>query len=129
VPNFHLDTNVCIDLIRGRARGRGLPDVSSCRISAIVEAELWTGVAKSSDPASAAKILRRFLDAIATVSFDSAAGESYGELRGQLERDGTPIGALDQLIAAQARSAGVTLLTANLREFERVEGLKCRPWA
>lgn len=125
---YHLDTNVCIDLMRGKKRGDRLPAASLCRISAIVEAELWMGVNKGADPAGAGKTLRAFLDIIDTVPFDSAASEEYGRVRGQLERDAMPIGALDQPNAAHARSTGAALLAANLRDFRKVGGLAIHPW-
>lgn len=125
---YFLDSNVCIDLLRGRARGRRLPDFAQCRISSIVTAELWTGVQKSADPETGRKVLQLFLELFIIVPFDPAASEAYGEIRARLEQAGTPIGALDQLIAAHARSAGATLLTANLKEFKRVPGLKCHAW-
>ena len=52
----------------------------------------------------------------------------YGEIRSDLERKGTPIGSLDTLIAAHAKSLGLTLVTNNEKEFNRVEGLKIENW-
>ncbi|RRJ95420.1 type II toxin-antitoxin system VapC family toxin [Opitutaceae bacterium TAV4] len=123
-----LDTNVCIDLLRGRARGRRLPACTQCRLSSIVVAELWTGVHKSSDLEKHRKSLMAFLDLFEVLRFDEEAARHYGEIRAHLEGAGTPIGPLDQLIASQARSQGGALLTANLREFQRVPGLVCLAW-
>jgi tRNA(fMet)-specific endonuclease VapC len=125
---YFLDTNVCIDLLRGKARGRRLPAYAQCQLSSIVAAELWTGAHKSADPTASTKLLQSFLELFTIAPFDAAAGEAYGEIRAQLEKARTPIGSLDQLIAAHGRSAGATLLTANLREFKRVPGLKCHAW-
>ena len=58
-----------------------------------------------------------------------AAAQRYGELRAHLERQGTPIGPLDQQIAAHALALGITLVTNNLREFDRVPGLRLENWA
>lgn len=128
MPRYFLDTNVCIDLLRGKARGRRLPAYTDCDLSAIVAAELWTGAAKSADAATARKTVAAFLALFTIVPFDAVAAESYGEVRARLERQGTPIGALDELIAAHALAAGAELLTANLKDFRRVPGLKCRAW-
>ena len=61
--------------------------------------------------------------------FDEADARAAGEVRAQLERVGQPIGAYDALIAGQAVRRGLTLVTANAREFERVDGLMCEDWA
>lgn len=123
-----LDTNVCIDLLRGKVRGRKLPGYAQCRLSSVVVAELWTGVHKSADPEKPRRSLTAFLDLFEVLPFDEEAARHYGEIRAHLEASGTRIGPLDQLIASQARSQGAALLTANLREFQRVPGLKCHAW-
>lgn len=123
-----LDTNVCIDLLRGRVRGRRLPDTSDCVLSAVVVAELWVGAEKAADPAPQRRAVGVFVDLFRRESFDDNAAQHYGSIRARLEKRGTPIGPLDLLIAAHARSLDATLLTANLREFRRVPGLKCAAW-
>jgi tRNA(fMet)-specific endonuclease VapC len=72
--------------------------------------------------------LTTFLALFQLADFDLAAAIHYAEIRAALEAKGTPIGPLDLLIAAQARSLGATLVTANIREFKRVKGLKVRAW-
>lgn len=123
-----LDTNVCIDLLRGKVRGLRLPGYPQCRLSSIVVAELWAGVCKSQDPDRHRRTLTAFLELFEVVPFDDEAARHYGEIRAHLESAGRPIGPLDQLIAGQVRSRAATLLTANLREFQRVPGLKCMAW-
>lgn len=123
-----LDTNVCIDLLRGKVRGRRLPGYEQCRLPAVVVAELWTGANKSIGPEAHRRTLAAFLELFAIAPFDAAAAKHYGEIRAHLEQAGMPIGPMDLLIAAQARSLNATLLTANLREFRRVPGLKCQAW-
>ncbi len=125
---WHLDTNVCIDLLRGRSRGGTTPPFGQCRLSAVVTAELWTGAAKSANLTAARTRLEAFLGLFEIVPFDAAAGGAYGEIRAHLEKAGTPVGPMDLLIAAHARSAGATLLTANLKEFKRVPGLSSQLW-
>lgn len=63
------------------------------------------------------------------VDFDAAAAVNYGEIRADLEAKGTPIGSLNMLIAAHAKSLELTLVTNNEREFNRVVGLKVENWA
>lgn len=63
------------------------------------------------------------------MEFNAPAAEEYGKIRAQLERKGMPIGPMDLLIAGQARSEGLILVTNNTREFERVEGLRVEDWA
>lgn len=70
----------------------------------------------------------RLVACFSVLPFDGDAASHYGEIRVSLERKGTPIGPLDLLIAAHSRSVGATLVTANAREFQRVEGLQVLAW-
>lgn len=127
-----LDTNVCIDLIRG-THPEVLAKLNRCNpehvgISSIVFAELHVGVCKSSDPARNLEKLTDFCTPLTIVPFDSLAAESYGLVRAHLESAGTPIGPLDTLIAAHALACQCTLVTNNGKEFSRVPGLPCVNW-
>ena len=129
---FMLDTDICVELIRGRAtrvfdRLRKC-DVDDVAISSVTLAELKYGVAKSSRPAHHAVLLAQFCAPLAIVSFDSEAAEIYGTVRAKLERAGTPIGPLDTLIAAHALALGLIVVTNNEREFRRVAGLPVENW-
>ena len=126
--NVLLDTNVCIDLLRGRVRGKRLPRAADCRLSTVVTAELRVGAEKSAQPAAQREAVRTLIDLFRRVPFDDEAARHYGDIRAHLESRGAPIGPLDLLIAAHARSLGANLLTANLGEFNRVPGLKCAAW-
>ena len=97
-------------------------------VSIITVAELHFGAAKSLDPQRNRAALDQFLLPIDILEFDSMAALHYGEIRQRLEKAGTPIGPLDTLIAAHARSVNVTLVTNNLSEFRRVTGLKVEDW-
>ena len=130
--DYLLDTNVCIQIIRGQ-----VPDASSpvskaalewITISSITLAELEVGVAKSARPAEQRRQVDEFLGEVTVLDFDRKAALHYGEIRADLERRGRTIGPLDLLIAAHARSLAATIVTANLREFKRVPGLKCLAW-
>src|SRR5262245_21078745 len=129
---FILDTDVCIDLLRGYAppaeSTSGRIPLAGSGISSITVAELETGVVKARSPERPRRQLESLLDQVAIMDFDRLAARHYGEIRGHLERAGTTIGPLDLLIAAHARSRGARLVTANLREFGRVPGLRCVRW-
>jgi tRNA(fMet)-specific endonuclease VapC len=130
---YLLDTSICIYLIEKRP-----PELLArfCEhapgeigVSAITVAELQYGVQKSQHAAQNQEALDRFLAPLVIVDFDEPAAMAYGGIRASLESQGTPIRALDTLIAAQAVSLGVTLVTNNTREFSRVPGLKPENWA
>ncbi len=129
---YLLDTNICIYLIRRRpARVRERFErcaVGDIGLSTVTLAELQYGVAKSAFPARNQEALEAFTLPLAIVPFDAAAAVSYGPVRADLERQGTPIGAMDLLIAAHALSLRVILVTNNTREFARVEGLQVENW-
>ena len=129
---FLLDTNVCIELLRGNAPGvlRRLErcEVGQIAISTITLAELQHGLFKSSDPAGNWEVVMDFCAALEILPFDGRAAETYGRVRTALERAGTPIGPLDTLIAAHALAAGCTLVTSNESEFQRVGGLGVENW-
>lgn len=128
-PAYLLDTSACIPVLRNQTGLGKLPDPALTGIPVIVAAELWTGVKKNltTHPQQAAK-LEAFLSFFSLADFTLEAAIHYAEIRAALEAAGTPIGPLDLLIAAQARSLGATLVTANAAEFKRVKGLKVLVW-
>ncbi len=128
-----LDTNICIYLIKSKPprvleRFRGY-EVGDVGISSITLAELQYGAAKSHFPKRNFRALEKFVLALEVPTLDSQAAAAYGLLRAKLERQGTPIGSMDLLIAAHALSLGVVLVTNNAREFRRVKGLRVENWA
>ena len=94
----------------------------------MVTAELAFGVAKSGSVRNR-QALEMFPAPLVMLPFDDAAVWAYGTLRAELERRGTPIGALDTLIAAHALSQQAQLVTHNTREFAQVPGLYLVDWA
>ena len=130
---FLLDTNICIYIINKKPPGvlQQLKryTVGDIGISSITAAELWFGVEKSMYQEQNGQALRQFLLPLEMVPFNSKAAETYGKIRSQLESSGNPIGALDTLIAAQAVSMGITLVTNNEKEFKRVPQLRIENWA
>ena len=129
---YMLDTNICIYVIKHKSESvfRKLKKIKpeDVCISSITYAELAYGVEKSAQPERNRLALSMMLSSIEIVAFDDAAADEYGEIRAGLERKGTPIGSLDILIAAHARSLGCTLVTNNTKEFCRVEGLEIVNW-
>jgi tRNA(fMet)-specific endonuclease VapC len=128
---YLLDTNICIYIINRRppsvfARFEALR-VGEVGISSISGAELDYGVSKSAS-ARNRQALDKFLAPLDVLPFDADAMRCYGQLCSRLERAGTPIGALDQLIAAHALALDVVLVSNNLREFERIPGLRLENW-
>jgi len=134
--NYLLDTNACIAIINANpvsVRARVAEAVSSGSqifVSAVAAFELWYGVAKSSRPAANAERVEAFFAGpVSILPFEDDDAPTAGRLRADLERAGTPIGAYDLLIAAQARNRRLTLITANVKEFRRVKDLSWEDWA
>jgi tRNA(fMet)-specific endonuclease VapC len=128
---YLLDTSIISDLIRnpqGKAAKR-LAKVGEDNIctSIIVAAELRYGCAKRGSK-RLLKAVEDLLGEINVLPFDVPADAEYGAIRSQLEVAGTPIGGNDLLIAAHARAAGATIVTANVDEFKRVRGLNVENW-
>ncbi|MEA3412313.1 MAG: type II toxin-antitoxin system VapC family toxin [Pseudomonadota bacterium] len=127
-----LDTNICIYIIKHRPpevieRFRNL-HVSEVAVSSVTVLELAFGVNKSRYQEKSVSALSRFLQPLVVVDFNREDGETAGALRADLERRGRPIGPYDLQIAAQALRREITLVTNNLREFERIEGLNLENW-
>jgi tRNA(fMet)-specific endonuclease VapC len=130
--NYMLDTNTCIALIRQKLPGL-LQKVISLQpgeigLSSITVAELQYGVERSQYRERNDAALSQFLLPFEIADFDASSALTYGRLRAELEAHGTPIGALDTLIAAHALTLKVTLVTNNLREFQRVKDLAVENW-
>ncbi len=128
---YLLDTNIISDFIRNpkgrvakRIRGTGRQSVFT---SVIVAAELRFGVAKN----GSLRLERRVeeaLQALEVAPFEPPADTTYASIRASLEMKGNPAGGNDLFIAAHALTLGATLVTANEREFARIEGLHCENW-
>jgi tRNA(fMet)-specific endonuclease VapC len=129
---YLLDTNVCVDYLNGRFPSvvdriqAAAPD--DLATSSIVAAELRFGAEKSRQRVANHARLDVLLSEIRCLDFDLDAARVYGELRSELERRGRPIGAHDLLIAAQAISSSLVLVTDNVREFARIRGLSVENW-
>lgn len=129
---YMLDTSTCIAIIKRRpdtiqARLTAL-SVEEVGISGIVAAELWYGVAFSQKKKQNETALKDFLDYVTVLDWPFEAGKIYGRIRADLKGKGTPIGAMDLLIAAHALFLDAVLVTGNEREFQRVSDLKIENW-
>ena len=129
---YMLDTNICIYAIKHKPeqvfmRLQEHDPIDIC-ISSVTYAELVHGVEKSKAIEKNRVALALLLANIEIMNFDSLAAESYGEIRADLEKEGTPIGPLDMMIAGHAKALGYTVVTNNTKEFERVKGLKLENW-
>lgn len=130
---YLLDTNICVYLIRQKSlkiiqhlTALAINDVG---LPSIVVAELQYGVQKSADPHKNQQALLQFLTPYGIVDFDESAAIAYGQIRVDLEQRGLPIGPLDLLIAAQALSRNLILVTNNTREFTRIAPLQVEDWS
>lgn len=129
---YAVDTNIFVDFLRGRL-SQGLcimkgSDPELFKVPAVVEAELLLGALKSREPEASRRAVEQLLLPFEVLPFDSRCARHYADIRAHLERQGTPIGPNDLLIAATARAHGAVLATNNVREFLRVPGLSCEAW-
>jgi len=128
---YMLDTNLCIRVLRDRPAGlrpRFNQEAEGLCISTIVLTELLHGAARSARPQENRREVEGFASRLDVLPFDASAADHAAEIRASLERSGAPIGAYDVLIAGHARSRGLVVVTGNLREFERVDGLRYEDW-
>ena len=129
---YMLDTNICSYVLRSRppsvkARFDEAGD-GALAISTVVLAELLYGAARHPRAVAIRREIADLVSRLAVLPWDEAAAEDYGDLRAALEQAGTPLGAMDMMIAAHARSMGLTLVSNHVRHFDGVEGLSVANW-
>jgi len=129
---YLLDTNICIYIQRQKpgevlARFQKLKPGDTA-ISVITWGELLYGAEKSRQRKKALQLLEEFKTLIPVLPMPENTGKTYGAIRASLESRGRPIGNNDLWIAAHAKAEGLTIVTNNEREFERVPGLKVQNW-
>jgi len=129
---YLLDTNICIYLIKNHPpqvlesfRQHPLSDVA---ISSITVYELEYGVAKSQQQRKSERALAKFMNSITILDVDRNSAKQAARIRAVLEGKGTPIGPYDLLIAGQALAQNLVLVTNNVREFNRIQGLTVENW-
>ena len=130
---YMLDTNICIYAIKHKPekviRELKRHDPSDVCISSVTYAELVHGIEKSAFVERNRLALSMLLANIEILDFDVYAADCYGKIRADLEKKGTPIGPLDTMIAGHALSLGYTVVTNNVREFQRVSDLLIENWS
>jgi len=133
MPRYMLDTDISSYFINGThpAIDRKIREMGweAVCISVITRCELLFGVEVSPNPARRSVAVNDYLRYMPMLELPAEAADEYAAIRAELQRKGTPIGNNDLLIAAHARSMGLTLVTNNTREFSRVPGLKIENWA
>src|ERR1043165_7228636 len=126
-----LDTNICVRVLKDRppsVRTRFNAEADGLCMSVVTLGELLHGAAKSARPTETRREVERFADRLDVLPLDVAAAAHFGDIRADLERRGMIIGPYYLLIAGHARSQGLVLVTGNLREFQRVDGLRSEDW-
>jgi tRNA(fMet)-specific endonuclease VapC len=129
---YLLDSNTCVEYLRNRnqnvvQRIKREP-TQNIRVCAVVLGELYFGAFKSAGSGKNLALLRKFVAKFNSVPFDDAAAVVYGEERAKLEKSGTRIGPHDMQIAAIALANGLTVVSHNVGEFSRVQGLAVEDW-
>ncbi len=128
---YMLDTNICIYVIKRRPpemQERFDRLAEELSISTITLGEMYYGAEKSGRQIANRRAIEDFSARLEILPFSAGAAIHYGQVRTELERIGRPSGPHDMLIAAHARSEGLIVVTNNLREFERVPGLRVENW-
>ena len=131
MTGYLLDTNIISDIIRNPfgSAARRVEDIGPTEIctSIVVAAELRYGCAKKGSDKLSAKV-ESILETIPVIPLDMPADINYGVIRAELEAAGQTIGLNDLLIAAHACALNLTLVTDNIREFQRIHGLALDNW-
>lgn len=128
---YLLDTNIAIYVIKRRpveVMGVFNQNAGRMAISSITLSELYHGAEKSNRVAQNLVVVEEFASLLEVLPYAAKASAHYGAIRTTLERAGRPIGVNDLHIAAHARSEGLTVVTNNVGEFERVPGLLVENW-
>ncbi|PWQ98072.1 type II toxin-antitoxin system tRNA(fMet)-specific endonuclease VapC [Leucothrix pacifica] len=128
---YMLDTNIVIYVIKRKpieVLDTFNQHADQLAISSITLAELLHGAEKSEYVERNLRKIEDFVSRLEVLEYTSNAAAHYGDIRADLERKGTPIGVNDLHIAGHARSEGLVVVTNNLREFERVDGLRTDNW-
>jgi tRNA(fMet)-specific endonuclease VapC len=129
---WYLDTNVCIDFLRGEhtALLEHFQQMlaQQIKVPAVVKMELLYGAERSKNPAREQRIVNAFLAPYEIIPFDDTCTAVCASIRHQLEAAGQHIGPWDNLIAATALAHQATLVTNNVKEFSRIPGLQIENW-
>lgn len=128
---YMLDTNICIYVMKSyppKLRERFNRLAEQLCVSSITLGELYFGAEKSARRLESLQTIEQFAARLEVLPFPARASAHYGQIRAELERRGKPIGPHDMLIGAHARAEGLVLVTNNVREFQRLPGLRIEVW-
>jgi len=128
---FMLDTNICIFTIKNKpepVRERFNLNSDRMCISSVTLMELIYGAEKSQAVERNLAVVESFVSRLSVLDYDVLAAVHSGQIRAELAGRGTPIGPYDQMIAGHARSRGLIVVTNNLKEFERIPGIRVEDW-
>jgi len=128
---YMLDTDISIYVIKNRpasARTRFQQHQGQLCVSSVTVMELMYGAEKSTQPERNFRDIEGFIGRLEVLNYDPKAAFHTAQIRAELEKAGTPIGAYDQMIAGHARSCGLVIVTNNTREFQRVSGIRIENW-
>lgn len=128
---FMLDTDTCIHVLRNRPasmRERFRLAAGSLCISTVTLSELLFGALNSAQPEAKRTQVEALISRMDILAYDDTAADHFSNIKADLKQRGCLIGPYDLMIAAHARSLGLILVTGNLREFRRVDGLRCESW-
>ncbi len=128
---YLLDTNTCIAAMRNQPKvlqRMAAISPTDCAVSSIVIYELYTGVEKSVNPVKERVKVDTLMQTFQELPFDMTAAMEAAWVRAQLESQGQPIGPYDTLLAGQALSLALVLVSANVKEFSRVPGFTVENW-
>lgn len=125
--HYLLDSDIVVDWLEDRAYAvqiiSSLAEEGSLSISLISYGELYEGIYYSRNPEASERVFLAFLSSVNIIPIDTTVMEQFARIRGQLRATGRIIGDFDLLIAATAMQHGLTLVTRNLRHFDRIPGL------
>jgi tRNA(fMet)-specific endonuclease VapC len=131
-PKYMLDTNICIYIIKNKPLGvkekLSLITPEDICLSSVTVSELFYGAEKSQYSQKNKEALENFLINFNIMDYGYEASKAYGKIRAHLEKTGDIIGAMDLMISAHALSLRTILVTNNIKEFKKVEGLKIENW-
>lgn len=128
---YMLDTNICVFTLKNKpqaVREAFNRHHGQMCISTVTLMELIYGAEKSAAPERNLAVVESFAARLEVLDYDRRAAAHSGQLRAELARAGAPVGPYDQMIAGHARSLGLVVVTNNLREFQRVPGLRVEDW-
>lgn len=132
MPRYLLDTNIIIHYLKNNNSPVGekfaqIP-IQQIYVCSVVKAELFYGAAKSNNPIKSKQVQKKFINYLSSFDFDDNAVEFYADIRASLEKQGTPIGGNDLMIASIALANELILVTANVKEFSRIQNLNIENW-